>query len=211
MPSTFEWQLSKVGITQGADLVGDPLEIAVPGALTDPAIQIHGDESELFGIASISNAEATAATFGLHGRRGPTSDDLKGRSMDFAHLQFYFTLSLGNDYGYGDDELMADRQLLLQGGLKVLHQEAIPVVTASTQLFVNAPEETKAVMIAVYDTGTNLMVRWDGGTATTSTGDKFYAGFPTRLIPVGYDQLLLAKAIETGATVAGWITYLGLP
>ena len=135
---------------------------------------------------------------------GFLEDDSAGSYGLFALVDY---LGLVFEYLIDEDNYM-DRDLLKQGGLEVLGQEALASVSSSASPFTTIPATCKGVEITVNAGGGDLNIRWDGGTATTSTGNYYPAG-ATVLRAYGADQLALAKGIQLNGTAAGWITYFG--
>lgn len=91
---------------------------------------------------------------------------------------------------------------------KVLFEEALPSVSASTAIFANAPEGTARIELTVR--AATLTLRRDGGVATTANGQDFKT---TAVAPFAFNmdrsRALLVRAIQNGGTTTGWITYFG--
>lgn len=96
-----------------------------------------------------------------------------------------------------------------QGGFQFLDEEAMPTVTASTQIFANAPVGT--VMVAWTNVGGTLTTRFDGGVVTSTTGLNWGANTTTDPYSLPLTQAAAQKVRAIGASVtSGWITYWGL-
>lgn len=156
---------------------------------------------------------------------GITKDTIKANPADFGAafgMHSDGTSPSTNAYGMVDQltliaEVLVpggifdmDRQLLLQGGLEVLSQEAMPACSVSTAIFANAPLGCQGALLTIYSGGADVTIRFDGGTATTTSGNKYYAGDTAQWLPFAKDQLKLATAIQSTTTATGWITYFGV-
>lgn len=169
------------------------------GALT------RADWQDAFGLTLAvlkSNPSDVGAVLGL------TADDSVSVTGDWPRVD---RLALRVTVWEPSGGLLLDRELFKHGGLVCLLEEAIPTISSSTAIFANAPTGTKAILMSVYSGGADVLVMLDGGTALTTKGLRYYAGDSAQLIPIAYDQALLAKAIQSAATATGWIVYLGLP
>lgn len=94
------------------------------------------------------------------------------------------------------------------GGWQVAAREALPSLTSSTTLFANVPDGCTMIELTVRTA--DVVINWNvpGGTvaATTTVGNTYPAGGTYRLY--GNKQTFAAaRAIESGGTAAGWITY----
>jgi len=87
-----------------------------------------------------------------------------------------------------------------------LESEALPAVTASTQIFANAPDGTKEILATFRTAG--LTMRYDAGTATAgANGNDVAAG--TWTLQCDKALALKIRAIQNGGTATGWLTYFG--
>lgn len=94
------------------------------------------------------------------------------------------------------------------GGFVVAAKEAMPSVSSSTQIFANAPDG--CCMIEMTVRTADLVISWnepgDTDAATTTNGNTYAAGGTYRLYG-NQDSFKQARAIQSGGTTAGWITY----
>lgn len=98
---------------------------------------------------------------------------------------------------------------IASGQLSTLLTEALPSVTASTQIFANAPANTKEIWLTLRTAGITL--RTDGGVATAAgNGNDFAKDSPAPLVLImNQTQALLVRAIANGGASTGYITYRG--
>lgn len=97
------------------------------------------------------------------------------------------------------------------GGWEVLAKEALPAVSSSTQLFANVPDGCTRIELTVRTA--DVVIYWNlpgGTTAATTTNGNTYAAGGTYQLPVNKGTALAARAIQSGGTAAGWITYWGI-
>lgn len=108
----------------------------------------------------------------------------------------------------GEDNEVDVMAFIQSGGLMPLSVISIPACATSAQVFASAPEGTVCAQITVESQ--DLIIKWDGGTATTSAGGgtKYYAG-ASYWLPFSRNYLKGARAIQAGATVSGTITFFG--
>lgn len=92
-----------------------------------------------------------------------------------------------------------------QGGFVYLSDEALPSVAASAQLFVNAPAGTRKIVLTLRVA--TLSMRFSG-TATTANGHDFAVG--THEFVMSQEAALACRAIQSGGTTTGFITYFGV-
>lgn len=96
----------------------------------------------------------------------------------------------------------------LGGGFEVLLAEEMPSVAISAAIFANVPEG--CTLIEFTPRVADVVIRWnppgEGGVATTANGNTYVAGV-THLLHGNYSTFLAARAIESGGTATGWITY----
>ena len=99
-----------------------------------------------------------------------------------------------------------DYEAARQGGYAALLGESLPAVSASTQIFANAPATCRKVLLTVR--GGTLSVRFTGAVATATAGHDYFAG--TYEFTLNQEQALRVRAIQGSGTVTGHITYLGI-
>lgn len=92
-----------------------------------------------------------------------------------------------------------------QGGFVYLSDEALPSVSSSTALFANAPANTRKIVLTIRVA--TLSLRFSGK-ATTANGHDFAVGTHDLLMNQGAAQA--CRAIESGGTTTGFITYFGV-
>lgn len=90
-------------------------------------------------------------------------------------------------------------------GFHELHSEALPSVSSSAQIFANAPKNTAWIELTVRVA--TLCVRHDGEAATTAAGNDYAVG--THQLVFSQEQAKKVRAIQSGGTTTGWITYWG--
>jgi hypothetical protein len=91
-----------------------------------------------------------------------------------------------------------------QGGYRCISGEALPAVSASTQIFANAPAGTTVVELTVRAQA--LRLTFDGTTAATATVGQDYPIGNHRLF-LNSEQAKRVRAIQAAATATGYITY----
>lgn len=138
---------------------------------------------------------------------GLTSDDTVGVQGHYAQvdqLALVFVLIVQED---DMDHYRAGQG----GGFEVKAAEAMPSVVANTQIFANCPDG--CTLIEFTPRVADVVIRWNvpGGSsaATTTAGNTYVAGV-THLLHGNKDTFLAARAIESGGTATGWITYKGI-
>lgn len=92
---------------------------------------------------------------------------------------------------------------------RAISDESLPDLTASTQLFANAPEGTKEIWLTVRTA--TLTMTLDGSNATTTNGHDFAVNSSSTpyVLPLNQAQAKLCRAIRNGGATAGHITYRG--
>jgi hypothetical protein len=95
------------------------------------------------------------------------------------------------------------------GQLSTLLCEALPTVTTSTQIFANAPVNTKEIWLTIRTAGITL--RGDGQDATAgANGNDFAKDSPAPLVLImNQTEALRVRAIANGGASTGFITYRG--
>ncbi len=109
----------------------------------------------------------------------------------------------------GSDGKLAVSRGDIETGYTTLFAEALPAVSASTQIFANAPEGTAQVWLTIRTAG--LTIRTDGSAATAgANGHDFSSdGSTPYVFSLNRAAALLVKAIQNGGTATGWIAYRG--
>jgi len=95
------------------------------------------------------------------------------------------------------------------GALTTLLSQALPSCVESTQLFADAPANTKEVWLTIRTAG--LTLRTDGGEATAGANGSDFAADASTPYVFSDDRtdLLTYRAIQNGGTATGWIVYRG--
>lgn len=157
------------------------------------------------GIVRVSDLLANPTDFGAV--IGLTSDDTIASQSHYAQvdqLALVFVL-------IAEDDDMDAYRAGLGGGFITISDEALPSVSSSTQIFANVPNDCTLIELTVRTA--DLVIRWNapGGTsaATTTNGNTYPAG-GTYLLTGNKESFLAARAIQSGGTAAGWITYKGV-
>lgn len=100
---------------------------------------------------------------------------------------------------------MPDYQAATQGGFNPLLEEAMPSLTASTQIFKNAPAGTRRIELTIRTQG--IVLRFRGGAATTTVGHDYPVG--TYEFDFSQEKARQVYAIEQTSSAGGYITYFG--
>ena len=94
------------------------------------------------------------------------------------------------------------------GGFEVISAEEMPSLTNSSAIFAGVPEG--CTLIEFTPRVADVVIRWNApggsGAASTTDGNTYVAGV-THLLHGNYSTFLAARAIESGGTATGWITY----
>ena len=97
----------------------------------------------------------------------------------------------------------------LNEGWQAISAEALPTVSSSTQIFVNAPTDCQRVLLTLRTAG--LTMRFDAGAATAGANGHDYpivaSAGTTYEFDLTYDQARSVRAIQNGGTATGYITY----
>lgn len=93
------------------------------------------------------------------------------------------------------------------GALTTLQSEAMPSCATSTQIFANAPANTKEIWLTIRTAG--LTLRTDGGEATAGANGSDFAADASTPYVFSDDRadLLAYRAIQNGGTATGWIEF----
>lgn len=98
----------------------------------------------------------------------------------------------------------------IQEPLKALLDEALPSVASSAQIFANAPATTKLIMLTIR--AATVTMTFDGSAATAGANGHDWAVNNTSspyVFQMTQSEALLVRAIQSGGTATGHITYFG--
>ena len=154
------------------------------------------------GVVRVSDLLADPANFGAV--IGLTSDDTVASQSHYAQvdqLALVFVL-------IEEEEEMDAYHSGKGGGWEVAAREALPSVATSIAPFANVPDDCTMIELTVRTA--DVVINWNlpGGStaATTAIGNTYVAGLTHRLY--GNKQTFAAaRAIQSGGTATGWITY----
>jgi len=86
-----------------------------------------------------------------------------------------------------------------------IYKEALPSVTASTQIFANAPTNTEMILLQIR--GSGITMQFDGDVATANTNGIDYGEGERVELRLNYTSAREIRAIENGGTATGYIVY----
>lgn len=105
---------------------------------------------------------------------------------------------------------MADTHTAASGGFEQISSEALPGLSSAANLFANAPDKTRVILLTLR--GAGITVRFDNNTPTAGANGHDYpitVNGPYEFT-LSQSEAKKAKAIQNGGTATGWITYLGV-
>lgn len=176
----------------------------------------------------LTPAQVNAATFGILVKRGTTTTGTEvPRRFDRLQIRAVHTEA---NVGGGQNNIrppkewhLMDHASAAKRGYTVLFfedsegnptnnraEEAMPSVTASNDIFANAPKGTRVIMLTLRTAG--ITMRFDGGAATASANGQDFSADPGQPYVFYATQSDARKmnAIAQSGTPTGWISYLGL-